>query len=372
MPIIPKQKKPNTPHKKDSVWKKDIYDIVAPGRKYKVSIAQLALFCSNAAYLFGAGLPVKAVLSILQGQNLGPSLNSAVSQIHTHVMKGAGFSYALQREGIFPAFMVGYIAIGEKTAQLANVCEKLADYYEQRSQTRKELFAALMYPMTVLVMMLGVIMLAMATVLPGYADIFAASDIALPGVTEILLAWSAFMISNALSIFGGIFVVVVLFLLFCRSKQGRLTVAQVVLKIPILRLGINFHLSQALSLLLASGIKISDAVPLCIDLVDNICVKQDLLRLSQNMAQGMAFSVALAKIQYVYPIFCDLANVGEKSGDLPATMDKCNSYFASSYKHNISRLNKLVEPLITLFMGAMLAFLMLAVVLPTFQLATVM
>ena len=372
MPILPTQKTKNKTHTRGSIWQTDIQDVFFRNRKRKIPIADLALFCRKAAYLLGAGLTIKAALPILQGQSLGAALNIVIPQVHKNVIKGASLSDALKTATVFPNFMIGYVAIGEKTAQLANVCEKLADYYEQQDQTKKELFAALMYPITVILMMIGVIVLAMATVLPGYASIFDASDIALPAITEILLNASAFLAGNRFLLLGGLVAFIITLAVFVRSGTGKELVSRGQLKIPLLRLGINFHLAQSLSLLLTSGIRVSDAMPLCVNLIDSICVKKDLNELSQNLADGMEFSSSLSRIPYIDPLLRDLASVGEKTGELPQTMEKCHRYFAANYMHSIKRLNKLIEPVITLTMGVLLTLLMLAVVLPTFELATAM
>jgi len=369
MPILPEQQ---TPKKHGSIWQANISDILFRGGRRSIPLAQLALFCRKVDFLLGAGLSVKTALTILQGQFLGATLKRVLPRVYVHIMKGDSFSSALKMEEVFPEFMVGYIAIGEKTGQLALVCAKLADYYEKQSKTRKELTSALIYPISVILMMLGVIVLAMLTVLPGYARIFDASDITLPAITEMLINASAFLIRNVFLLISFVILLVATTIMFAKSRYGKITLAKVELRVPILRLGVNFHFAQALSLLLNSGIRVSKAVELCIGLIDNVRVKQDLQKLSANLQKGGDFSASLEAIPYIDPLLRDLAHVGEETGELPRTMEKCSQYFAASYAHSISRLNKLVEPIITLAMGVLLALVMLAVVLPTFELATAM
>jgi type II secretory pathway component PulF len=355
-----------------SVWQMNVSDVILLGRKRKAPAKDLAVLCRKLSYLLVAGLPIKAALPILQGESLGASLGAAVAQVHKRVMKGDSFSDALRMEGVFPEFMVGYISIGEKTAQLATVCEKLADYYERQAQTRQALFAALMYPAGVLVMMFAVVVLAMVTVLPGYARIFESSDIALPAITAVLLSMSAFLSRYAVFVLGSMLLLVVALVAYIRSQRGKKTLAGVALKIPLLRQAVNLQLVQALSLLLGSGVRLSEAVLLCVGLMGNVHVKKDLQALSKKLAEGTAFSVSLASMQYIDPLFKDLTQVGENTGDMPQAMERCFDYFAAEYKHNIARVNKLIEPIITLIVGVLIALVMLAVVLPTFQLAMVM
>ena len=368
MPILPAKK--SSPHAQGSIWKRNISDILFPGRKRAIPHAQLALFCRKMSYLIGSGLSLRAAFPILQGQSLGAVLGVVLPRVHMRIMKGESFCDALKAEADFPQFMLGYIAIGEKTAQLANVCGKLADYFEEQARAKKELTAALLYPATVLLMMFAVITLSMLTVLPGYARIFEASGVSLPGITRVLMNISAFMIANMLPLFIVLTVAVTALIILAKSRYGQAVFSFFQIKIPLSRQGVNLNLSQALSILLSSGIRLSEAVLLCTDIIGNTRVKADLQKLSASLAEGINFADALKAIPYIDPLLHDLAQVGEKTGDLPRAMEKCQSYFATDYKYNLNRMNKLVEPIITLTMGVLLAIVMLAVVLPTFELAT--
>ena len=368
MSILP-TKKQSEPAQ-NSIWQTNISDILFPGRKKKIPTTELALFCRKMSYLLGSGLSLRVALPILQGQSLGPGLGAVLPQIHMRIMKGDSFCDALKAIADFPEFMLGYIAIGEKTAQLAKVCEKLADYYEEQTQAKKEMLSALLYPATVFLMMIAVILISMLTVLPGYAQIFETSNVTLPFITQILMSASTFMANNILLLSVVLVAIIAIVASLVSSKYGRTIISFFQLKIPLTRQAINLNLSQALSILLTSGINLSEAVLLCANIIDNIYVKQDLQKLSANLAEGMEFADTLKAISYIDPLLHDLAHVGERTGDLPQAMEKCHSYFVIDYKYNLNRMNKLIEPIITLTMGILLAIVMLAVVLPTFELAT--
>jgi len=370
MPIIPS--KNVNKERNISIWQTSMSDIIFSRGKGKIPLIDLALFCRKLSYLLSSGLPIKTVLPILQGKSLGVTLNVVIPQVHKRVMRGDSFSDALGQEGSFPDFMLGYIAIGEKTGQLSKACEKLADYYEYQAKTRRELIATLVYPIAVLIMMISVIVLAMVTVLPGYARIFEASSIPLPRVTALLLDISAYLARHIIPLVLGIVAIIIFTIIFIKSPAGKSSFALMELKIPILRQAVNLHLTQALSLLLNSGIKLSEAVLLCMGLIGNIRIKRDMEELSSKLSGGMGFSEALENITYIDPLFHDMARVGEQTGELSQSIERCLNYFTADYRHSISRLNKLIEPVITLVMGVLIALVMLAVVLPTFELATVM
>ena len=357
-------------HKASSIWRTSISQLIT-GRK-SIPIAELAIFCRKLSFLLEAGLTIKAALLVLQDQKLGPTLELHVPQLQLAILQGASFTSALQAQGVFPLFMTGYIAMGEQTAQLTTVCSKLANMYEHQATLRRQLFAALVYPVAVLLMMLGVAIMAMLVVLPGYARIFDASGIALPAITRGLLRFSTFFSDNILSIGIASTIIFVGATYILRRRSVRYFLSKLCTKIPVFRQGLNFDIAQALSLLLSSGIQITNAVDLCAGLVQNPYAAVKLRGISIDLATGKKFSHALSQIHFIDPLMHELAQVGEETGSLPNTIEKCSTYFSATYTHSIIRLNKLVEPIITLVMGVLLMVIMLAVVLPTFELATML
>jgi len=220
-------------------------------------------------------------------------------------------------------------------------------------------------------MMLTVIIIAMTFVIPGYAEIFEASGVSLPALTRILINISNFFAVNRFRILIVFLTVICMSVLFLRTGFGSNFSAKVKLKIPLLKLGINFYFAQSISILLSSGLGIVDAIPLCSEVMENKHVKKDLRELSINLNSGMSFWEGIEKIKYVDELIIGLSRVGEETGTLKETMEKCKNHYEAAYKFAIRRLNKLIEPIITLILGVILAAVMLAVVLPTFELAMI-
>jgi len=228
-----------------------------------------------------------------------------------------------------------------------------------------------MYPAIVTAMMLGVVVLAVTFVLPGYSRIFAASGTELPMLTRGLLTVSGFMAVYGMWVLPGLLAVFILFIAFVRSTGGRGVVSRLLLFIPLYRHSINFLLAQSLYLLLNAGLPVSLALPHAQEVMENVRVRQDLFQISAQMEMGKPFWQSVAEIGYIDTMFTGMARVGEESGRMPQIMDKCRVYYSQTYRTAIRRVNKLVEPIITLAVGAGLAIIMLAVILPTFELATV-
>jgi len=250
--------------------------------------------------------------------------------------------------------------------------EQLADFYETQAETRDELTAALVYPVAVTIMMLGVIVLAVTFVLPGYSRIFDTSGVELPAMTRGLLRVSEFMAARFIVIMIGFFTIFLGVLFFAQSDKGRRIFDGLYLRFSITRLGVNFRLTQSLHLLLLAGLPVSQALPFTETVMDNVKVQADLARISAQLKMGKPFWETMTKVGYIDPLLTGLSRVGEEAGRLPQTIEKCQAYYAQAYRRAIKRLNKLVEPIITLILGLGLGVIMLAIILPTFELAMVM
>jgi type II secretory pathway component PulF len=352
-----------------SIWHRDIADLFSRGT-VKIPPGELAVFCRKISFLLGAGVPIKEALPILSSQAKGRLLTQAMPDLHKRVLQGDSFAGAMKAAGVFPIFMCGLVGIGEITAQLPRVCEQLAVYYEEQARTRDELTAALVYPAAVTLMMLGVIIMAVTVVLPGYAQVFDNSGVRLPALTRGLLYISAFLSAHALTLAVLLCAVAALAVILLRNKKARAFGSAVQLKLPLFRQRLNLRLVQSLTLMLGAGQPVSSAVPLCAEVVDNLRVKRDLTHIHTALAAGQPFWAALANLPYIDPLLVGLARVGEETGRLPQTMQQCQNHFTQGFKKALRRMNKLIEPIISLVLGLLLALVMLAIVLPTFEMAS--
>ncbi|MCL2571300.1 MAG: type II secretion system F family protein [Defluviitaleaceae bacterium] len=374
MPIAPypSKSKGNSDPKPISIWHRDISSLFRLKYAPQAPIKEISVFCRKLSFLLGAGIPIKSALSIVSEQLPGRGLRRLMPKLNARVQQGQSFSDAIAALGAFPSFFCGFVSIGEATAKLPQVMEQLADFYDEQAKIKDGLTAALVYPIAVAFMMLGVIILAITFVLPGYSRIFAASGAPLPALTRGLMSMSEFLIHNATLVIIFTIVTFIMAIIFATSKPGRGIIAQLALQFPITRQGINYKLTQGLHLLLSAGLPISQALPLTEDVMGNIQVKKDIANISAVLKTGKPFWVALSEVKYMDPLLVGLARVGEETGHMSQTIDKCQSYYANSYKQAIKRLNKLVEPVITLVLGIGLGIIMLAVILPTFELATIL
>ena len=352
-----------------SIWHMDVSELVF-GEKKSAKLKDIAMFCRKMSFLLDSGLSIKASLPVLLNQIENRSLN--LSKLHSLVEQGESLSLALANVKVFPLFLCGYVSIGEKTGKLAEVFTKLADYYEEHAKIEEELAAAMVYPIIVTIMMIGVIVLSVTLVLPGYADIFMDSDIPMPFITSSLIAASDFILENLTVIAFGLLGMIICTKAFFKTDTGNAILTFLKLKIPLIKKGINLKVSESLSLLLYSGISIQSAIPISTKLITIKKIKKDFYELESNLRKGRPFWACLSRLSYVDKQLISLVKIGEESGNLAKTISKCSEYLLADYKLEVKKLSKLIEPIVTLVLGIILALIMLAVVLPTFELAGVM
>jgi len=369
MPLSPNRLPSQNSETRTSIWHTDITELFSNAPHRRLPLRDIAVFCRKTAFLLDAGLPLKSAMPILAEQVSGRGMRQVISDLHKRVMQGESFTSAVNSAKVFPAFLCGYAAVGERTAQLPEVCARLADYYEEQAKAEEELMASFMYPIAVMLMMFAVIVLAVTLVLPGYASIFSNSGMSLPFLTSALLGVSYFISANIFILLFSFLAVFIAAVAYSRSSRGQVFFSRLKLRVPLFRQFVNYRLSQVMSVLLNSGLSVQEALPLCAKVVENSQVKNDLITVLSNVASGMAFWESLERVKYIDPLMIGLARIGERSGKLPQTMEKNRKYSESQYKHTMRRMNKLLEPVITLVLGIILAAVMLAVILPTFEMA---
>jgi len=347
-----------------SIWNRDVRDLLNLNRM--VSAKELAELCRQTAFMLGAGVPLKGALEVLVERYSGLQL------VLDMIMRGESLSRALENAGNFPAFMSNMCRIGELSDNLPQVMAHLADYYEQIQRTKDELGATLMYPAIVAAAMLVTIVVAVTFVLPQYAMIFAASGVALPVFTQWLLDASNAITTGWYWIIPAFVLVLLMPVIIYRHTRGRRVFEYAFLYMPVVsgiyRQVVNLRIVQAMTLLLQSGMSLEASVLAVAQITDNSIVKQDLENIVAGLSEGAIFWSQLAATAYIDPLLISMARVGEESGNMAQSFKYAHIYSTHQFEQMSRRLNKLVEPVITLTLGLFLGIVMLSIILPTFAL----
>lgn len=344
-------------------------------RGNRVSRMQILLFTREMADLLDAGLPMDRAFSVLIEQTDGQAFHAMLSAMQGDIRAGQSLSDALAKfPREFPPLYHNMIRAGEVSGQLSEVMMRLADFMEKEHVRRSQIVSALTYPaILVCVAVLSLIFL-LTFAIPRLSSVFKGLGAALPLPTQVLIG-----VSNFIGAFWWAIILVVAgmwygFRVWTRSRAGRYVWDSFRLKVPvfgklILKL-ISARLVRTLGTLLGGGVPILEAMDISASALGNVVASEALLTVRGGVRQGETLNHAMERSNMFLPVVRHMTAVGEETGRLPALLLRTADTLDFEVDSTMRRLTSLVEPAVVLFMGAFVGFVVLSILLPIFQINT--
>jgi len=357
-----------------AVVEKTFSRIQKSSRRQSLSIKEIALLTRQLATLISAGLPLEEVLAAVGEQADKPAAKSLLLGIRARVTEGHSLAAALREyPSAFSPLYCATVAAGEKSGHLDKILQRLADFVEQQYQTRQKIMHALIYPSIMILVSIGIVGFLLEFVVPKMITVYSSSGQALPTLTQILISISEGVQSYGAYILIGL--VITLFLFFRTLKKSvafREKVHSKMLRLPILGNAIKVintaRFARTFAILFSSGVAVIEAMNIAAGLITNIPIKKAVEEATMRVREGANIHLALKQTSYFPPMSIHLIASGESSGQLESMLERA----ANNQDAEISRLIEtsmaLFEPIIILVMGAVVLFIVLAVLLPIFQL----
>jgi general secretion pathway protein F len=327
-----------------------------------ISASDLALVTRQLATLVRSALPVEEALLAASEQSEKPRLKSMLLAVRARVMEGHTLAQGLsQFPHVFPEIFRSTVAAGEHTGHLDGVLERLADYAETRQQLRQKIGLAMLYPVILSVVALVIVTMLMVYVVPKITAVYIQSKKALPVLTEVLI-W----ISDTLR-HDGIYLLILLviaafgvsYLFRNPALVGRLV------------RGLNTaRFTRTLSILAGSGVPVLDALRISGEVVENIPMREAVAEASVKVREGTSISQALGRSRLFPPITVHLIASGETSGQLSQMLERAAQHQERELEALTAKLVGVFEPVLILVMGAMVMVIVLGVLLPIFDMNT--
>jgi len=337
-----------------------------------VSSDEMSLFTRRLATLVASSVPLfEAMQSLCEQEESGP-LRSAIVRVKERIAEGASLSRALAAEpGIFGESYVSMVAAGEAGGALDPVLERLADFLEEQEQVRNKVTSALAYPILMMLVGGGVMIFLLTVVIPKIVVIFEDSKTALPLITIMLIKLSH-LIRNWWWIPVGLMIISVpLYRKAMKRDDLRMKRDILLLRLPVaggmLQRLILSRFARVLGLLLSSGVPIIRALEITSEVLVNRAFRAFLRTVMEEVAHGGSLSVSLKKSPLFPPLLVHLAGVGEKGGTLETMLVKAGVAYEREFGTRLTRLMGLMEPLLVLAMGLAVGIVVLAVLLPIFE-----
>ena len=335
--------------------------------------AQLALLTRQLATLLKAGLPVDEALGALAEQNDDQRARSLVIGLRSRVMEGAGLAAALaDAPDSFPEIYRASVAAGEQSGRLDQVLARLADYSEARDALNQKIWAALAYPLLLTLVAVAVVSGLLVYVVPQIVGVFTQMHQVLPLPTRALLALSDFA-----KVWGWLVLVLLVIAaiggnLALRTEQVRYAWHGLLLRLPLLgrlvRASNTARCSRTLALLTASAVPLLDALNIAAQVMPNLPMRAAVKRAAAKVREGGSFSRALGESGYFPPVALRLIASGERAGELERMLDEAANHQQRELDRWITTLTAILGPLVILLVGAMVLFIVLAILLPIFNL----
>lgn len=350
----------------------------------KVSVKQLTQFTRQLSTLMDAGLPILRSIRILEQQQKPGTLRVALRYVGEDVEGGATLSEAMARHPkVFDRLFTNMIAAGEAGGVLDVILQRLADFMEKAQKLKRKVIGAMIYPVCVIGFAFMIVAGIMYFVVPKFKTIFADFDTTLPGITQLLLDMSDWMVGKTTDASGAekdmlipgwaIILVTPLaaiggYKIVRKFEGGRLLVDVVKLKIPILgtilsKSGIA-RFTRTLGTLVAAGVPILEALNITKDTSGNEVYSRALAKVHDSIREGESFAVPLKATKVVDNLVVNMIDVGEETGDLDKMLIKVADNYDDEVETLVAGLVSLLEPVMVIVLGGIVGFIVIALFLP--------
>ena len=336
-----------------------------------VGAADLMSFTRQLSTMITAGLPLTDALNLLKVQS-APALSAVIASVVTDVQAGVALSTAMDKHPkVFSKVYVALVKAGEAAGVMEKILNRLAETSEKSREFKGKVVGAMIYPIIIMLGMIGVMILMVVVVIPKMKDLYADFGSELPIATKILLAIS----DNFIKFWWLILLLVVGLVFSVRSflatEKGRLFWGRNMFKIPVmgslLVQTLLTEFTRTTALLLAAGVSVVEALRIVADTSGNLMVERDVKRISNQVEKGFPVSISFSESEFFPPVFGQMIAVGEETGKLDEVLEKLSHYFETESEQKVKGLTTAIEPIILMVMAVGVGFLMYAIIMPIYQ-----
>ncbi|HOV88571.1 MAG TPA: type II secretion system F family protein [Candidatus Paceibacterota bacterium] len=360
----------------ESLEKEGFFDkLLRPFQRVKTK--DLMVFTRQLSVLLSAKVQLVDSLKSLYNQVTDPLLKDAIFDVFTDVEGGLYFSQALAKHPrVFSDFFVNMVRSAELSGRLEETLNYLADYLEKDNNLRSKLRDAMIYPAFIIVVFLAVMILVVTVVIPQLKGIFAESGSQLPFITRVLMGVGDFLLSWGVAIVIFLAIVIVLFIRYIRTPEGKAFWQQLIISLPIIgpiqkEVAIS-RFTSSCSALLKGGLPIASSLEIAGKITGNV-VYEDILKKTANAVRsGSNISDCLIQYpKYFPPMVIQMISVGEISGQVDELMQKVADFYSNEVDQVAANLAEIIQPVLIVALGVFIGLFVAAVLMPIYNLAQV-
>src|SRR4030066_445335 len=340
----------------------------------KGSDKDIALFTRQFATMIDAGLPLVQCLDILSKQADNKAFAAVINEIRQDVEAGSTYADSLKKHpAVFGDLYANMVAAGELGGILDTILKRLSKYIKKNIKLKRQEKAALFYPSTIVAVAFIVIIVLLVYVIPIFAKMFTDFGGTLPAPTRMVIGASNFMKSNILIIIGIMAAVIIGARKYYKTQNGRLVIDSIVLRMPgvgmLARKIAVAKFTRTLGTLISSGVPILDGLDIVAKTSGNKVVEKAIYVTRQSISEGKTLSEPLETSKVFPPMVVQMIAVGETTGALDAMLSKIADFYDEEVDSTVGIMTSLLEPILMIFLGVIIGFIVVAMYLPIFKLA---
>ena len=344
-------------------------NLAIPGLGGKVKPKVLTTFTRQLATLVDAGLPLLRGLRVLEKQERNPVLKRILGELATSIEGGSTFSEALaQHPKTFNKLFVNMVKAGELGGVLEVVLKRLAEFSEKAQKIKAKVKAALFYPMAVMIVAVGIMVLLLTFVVPKFKEVFSGMGVKMPGFTLFVLALSDVIKNNILGTLGLIAVLVIIFLLFIKTKFGRRLWDKFQLMMPVFgpvisKVAIS-RFTRTLGTLISSGVPILQALTIVRETAGNVIIANAVTKIHESVKEGETITAPMEGSGVFPPMVVSMVDVGEQTGAMPEMLLRIADDYDEQVDNAVAAMTSLLEPIMIVFLAVIVGSIVIAMFLP--------
>jgi len=340
-----------------------------------ISQGDIAVFTKLLSTVIKTGLPAQEAIAAIEEQTENRTLRKVIRQVREDIENGMSMSAAFEKHPkTFPHLFVSMVHSGEISGSITEVLDRVAEYLEKDSDLRRSIKQAFTYPKIILTIAVGAMVIIMTKVIPAYTKIYAQTKVKLPYMTKVLMDISNFLQQHWIPVFAVIGLIIMGFVYLKNSPIGRPYYDMFVMKIPFLgpinRRILVSRTVRTLGSMLKSGVPLITSLETCKSVVNNYHLEKDIESILENVEAGNTISSTIRLSKNFLPVVIYMFSSGESSGRLPDLLLSCSDVIEKEIAFYTKRLITILEPMLTIFVALIVAFIAIAMYLPIFNFLT--
>lgn len=340
----------------------------------RVSKRSLSVFTRQFSTMLNAGLPLLTCLEILAKQTESTGLRRVLGDVRGDVEGGLSLADALRRQPkVFDNLYVNMVESGETGGALDVILSRLATYLEKSAALMRKIKGAMIYPIIITIVAIGAISVMLLFVIPIFAKMFEGVGAELPALTKLVIGLSNFLKVAVVPMLIGFVALFTIIRRWHKTESGAKAMDPLILKLPVfgdlMKKQAIARFSRTLSTLLSSGVPIIDALEITAKSAGNWVIENAILKSRISIKGGENIADPLSKTAVFPPMVTQMIAIGEASGGLDEMLSKVADFYDAEVDQSVENLTAALEPVIMVFLGGIVGFLVISMYLPIFQLA---